>query len=119
MKTKYGEFTTAQIQSAKKEIRKNIIFLLSIVDPKLKEDYKHIDVNAAFNSLLMELGGMNELFFCPVEIVTVMSLLEAALIEYNSPEFDFAKYRKLVLDAGAKVELIKEVDDESTNSESI
>lgn len=119
MKSKYGEFTVSQMQSAKKELRKNIIFLLSIVDPKLKDKYQHIDVNAAFNSLLKEMCGMNELLFNPPEIVTVMSLLEAALAEYNSPEFDFAKYRKLVLDAGAKVEMIKEVDDESANSESI
>ena len=113
MRTKYGEFSQKQIQKTKKEIRKNVIFLLSIADPELKKEYEHIDVNAAFHSLLEELSGLNELLFYPPELVTVMSLLEAALKEYNSSKFDFAKYRKLVLDAGAKVESIKEVDHES------
>lgn len=113
MRNKYGEYSQEQIQQTKKEIRKSIIFLLSIADPELAEKYKHIDVNAAFYSLLEELSGLNTLLFCPPEIVIVMSLLEAALKEYNNPDFNFSKYRKLVLDAGAKVERIKEVDDES------
>ena len=113
MKSKYGTFSPEQIQKTKREIRKQIIFLLSIADPELKEKYTHIDVNAAFNSLLEELAGMNELLFCPPELVIVMSLLEAALKEYNNPNFVFSRYRKLVLDAGGKVEAIREVDDES------
>lgn len=112
MRNKYGEFSQKQIRLTKKEIRKQIIFLLTIVDPELKDEYKHIDVNAAYQSLMEELSGLNELLFCPPELVLVMSLLESALKEYNSSEFDFSKYRKLVLDAGAKVETIKEVDHE-------
>ena len=115
MHNKYGEFNQSQIQSAKKGIRKNVIFLLAIADPKLKEEYKYVNVNAAFNSLLTELSGMNELLYNPPELVTIMSLLEAALIEYNNPDFDFSRYRKLILDACAKVELIKEVDHESNS----
>ena len=113
MKHKYGEFNTTQISGVKKELRKQIIFLLSIVDPELKEEYQHIDVKAAFQSLLDELAGMNELLMNPVELVIVMSLLEAALIEYNNSDFDFGKYRKLILDAGAKVNSIKEEDNAS------
>ena len=112
MQNKYGSYTQIQIQKTKREIRKQIIFLLTIVDPEYKEQYSHIDVNAAFKNLL-ELNGMNEILFCPPELVLVISLLEAALMEYNSKDFDFQKYRKLVLDAGAKVNFIKEVDDES------
>lgn len=115
MKSKYGNFSKSQIQKKKKDIRKNIIFLLSVADPEFKKEYEHIDVNAAFHSLLEELGGLNELLFYPSELVTVMSLLEAALKEYNSSDYEFGRYRKLVLDAGAKVELIKEVDDESNS----
>ena len=106
MRTKYGEFSQKQIQKTKKEIRKNVIFLLSIADPELKKEYEHIDVNAAFHSLLEELSGLTELLFCPPELVTVMSLLEAALKEYNRSEFDFGKYRKLVLDAHNLVDKI-------------
>lgn len=116
MQHKYGKFSQSQIGATKKDIRKQIIFLLSIVDPETKEKYQHINVQAAFQSLLDELSGMNDLLFHPPEFVIVMSLLEAALNEYNSKDFDFIRYRKMILDAGAKVGAIKEVDDES-NSE--
>ena len=113
MQHKYGEFSTSQIIGLKKELRKQIIFLLSIVDPELKEEYQYVDVRAAFQSLLDEMAGMNELLMYPVELVVVMSLLEAALMEYNSSDFDFSKYRKLILDAGAKVNSLKEEDNAS------
>ena len=115
MKNKYGEFTQEQIQKTKKEIRKQIIFLLSIADPELKDNYTHINVPAAFKSLLEELAGLSELLFYPAELVLVMSLLEAALMEYNNLDFNFQRYRKLILDAGAKVNLIQEVDNESNS----
>ena len=115
MQHKYGNFTQSQIGKTKQEIRKQIIFLLNIVDPELKDKYQHINVQAAFQSLLDELSGMNDLLFNPPELVTVMALLEAALNEYNSKTFDFKKYRKLILDAGSKVSTIKEVDDESNS----
>lgn len=112
---KYGTFTAEQIEEAKKEIRKQIIFLLSIVDPELKEEYQFVDVNAAYHSLLDELSGMNELLGEPAELVIVMSLLVAALNEYNSEDFAFSKYRKLVLDAGAKVNSIKGVSPDANS----
>lgn len=115
MTHKYGSFSQSQIGATKKDIRKQIIFLLSIVDPNLKDKYQHIDVKAAFQSLLDELSGMNDLLFHPPELVIVMSLLEAALNEYNSENFNFGRYRKLILDAGAKVNAIREVDDESNS----
>lgn len=115
MRQKYGQFSQSQISLTKKDIRKQIIFLLSIADPELKDKYQHIDVKAAFQSLLDELSGLNELLFQPPELVRVMSLLEAALKEYNSKTFDFSRYRKLILDAGAEVNAIKEVDDESNS----
>lgn len=115
MRQKYGKFSQSQISLTKKDIRKQIIFLLSIADPELKDKYQHIDVKAAFQSLLDELSGLNELLFQPPELVRVMSLLEAALKEYNSKTFDFSRYRKLILDAGAEVNAIKEVDDESNS----
>ena len=110
MRQKYGQFTQSQTSNTKKEIRKNIIFLLSIADPKTQANYQHIDVQAAFQSLLDELSGLNELLFNPPELVIVMSLLEAALNEYSGDNFNFGKYRKLILDAGAKVDTIREVD---------
>ena len=109
MKHLYGEFTQNQITQTKKSLRGSIFFLLLCVDRKTSSEYKEVDVNKCFNGLLLKLGGLNQLLMCPPELVTVMSLLQAALMEYNNPEFNFHTYRKLILDAGAEVEKLKEV----------
>lgn len=108
---KYGwDFSQPQIINTKSDLRRKIFFLLLCVDPKTKDEYVNVDVKTAFDSLLRNLGGFNELFRCPVEVVKIMSLLEAALKEYMNPDFQFSVYRKLVLDAGSEVLKIKEVD---------
>lgn len=108
MKHLYGEFTQNQIAETKKSLRGTIFFLLLCVDPKTSWEYKDVDINKCFQSLLLKIGGLNELLFTPVEIVTTMSLLQAALIEYNRPEFNFGIYRKLILDAGAEINKLRE-----------
>lgn len=105
----YGEFTNNQIEQTKKSLRGSIFFLLLCVDNKTSHEYKDVDINKCFKGLLLKLGGMNHLLMNPPELVTVMSLLQAAMIEYNSPEFEFRTYRKLILDAGAEVDKLKEV----------
>lgn len=109
MRHLYGEFTQNQIAKTKKSLRGSIFFLLLCVDRETAHEYENVDVNKCFEGLLLKLGGMNQLLMEPPELVTVMSLLQAAMIEYNSPEFDFRTYRKLILDAGAEVDKLKEV----------
>lgn len=110
MKHLYGDFTKNQIAQTKEKLRKSIFFLLLCVDPKTTHEYdkEDIDVNKCFKGLLLRLGGMNEILMNQPELITVMSLLQAALIEYNSPGFDFKVYRKLILDAGSEVSKLKE-----------
>ena len=105
----YGTFTQNQIAQTKKSLRGSIFFLLLCVDKKTSHEYKEVDVNKSFNGLLLKLGGMNQLLMNQPELVTIMSLLQAAMTEYNNPEFEFQTYRKLILDAGAEVEKLKEV----------
>ena len=103
MEYKYGDFTDEQFTNALLKIRKKIFFLLLYVDPKTKEEYTRIDINGAFDNLLYELGGMNSMLSYPTELVTVMSLLEAARMEYFSENFNFKIYRKLILDSGVEI----------------
>lgn len=107
----YGDFTQNQISSTKTMIRKKIFLLLLIVDPntKDKEEYKDIDVDKAFCNLQYELAGLNSILGEPQELVTIISLLQSAWTELKSESFKFSVYRKLILDAGAKVLSIKEV----------
>ena len=110
MKHLYGEFSESQIAQTKKSLRGSIFFLLLCVDPKTSWEYKDVDVNQCFNGLLLKIGGLNELLLKQPEVVTTMSLLQAALMEFNNPEFNFSVYRKLILDAGAEINKLREED---------
>lgn len=109
MKTKYGSYSPTQIQSIKQSLQKSIFFLLLYVDPKTMGDYPDADVNEAFNNIQLRLNGLNSILLEPPELVKTMSYLESAWQIYAG-EMDFAAYRKLILDAGAEVMKIKEVD---------
>lgn len=106
---KYGEFENQQVEDVKSFMRKQIYFLLLYVDPNTKDEYPNVNVESAFNNVLTKLSGLNELLFCPTELVIVLSLLEQALNEFKNPNFSFGVYRKLILDAGNEVLKIKEV----------
>lgn len=106
----YGEFSENQIAQTKKSLRGSIFFLLLCVDPKTSWEYPDVNVNQCFNGLLLKIGGLNELLLKQPEVVTTMSLLQAALMEYNNPDFNFGVYRKLILDAGAEISKLREED---------
>ena len=48
----YGDFSGLQIQEIKKKMRKQIFFLLRIVDPKCSGEYKGIDVDSDRKSVV-------------------------------------------------------------------
>ena len=106
--SKYGSYTDSQLSATKQYIRKQIFYLLLYVDPETKAEYPNVNVDKAFKGLQYKLGGLNSILLEPPSLITVMSLLEAALIEYQKETFDFPAYRKLVLDAGNEV---KKIDD--------
>ena len=110
MKHRYGEFPPRQVSEYKEKMRKQIFFLLLIVDPNTKDEYRDVDVEEVFDNVLRTFGGFNELLGCPMQMVTVMSMLSAARMELHREDFSFGVYRKLILDAGSEVLKIKEVD---------
>ena len=57
----------------------------------------------------LRLNGLNGILLEPPELVKTMSYLESAMQIYNG-DFDFMRYRKLILDAGAEIMKIKEVE---------
>lgn len=100
---KYGEFADMQISEIKEILRKRIFFLLLVAeDLEAKEKFPEVDLMQANTTLLWRISGLNKLLGEPTELVTVLSLLEEAKNTITD-NFDFAKYRKLILDAGAEI----------------
>lgn len=106
---KYGAFNTNQMHEMKEGLRRRIFFLLLLVDKKTASNYEGVNIGKAFESLMTEFGGLNELLGYPAEMVSVLSLVNAARLEYESSDFNWQRYRKLILDAGNGVSKIKEV----------
>ncbi len=109
MKHLYGEFSENQIVETKKSLRSSIFFLLLCADPETAYLHKDVDISKAFDNLLYKIDGLNSLLCYQQIIVDIMSLLKEAQNIYNSPDYDFQVYRKLVLDAGAEVLKLEEV----------
>lgn len=100
---KYGEFADMQISEIKEILRKRIFFLLLVAeDLETKTKFPKVNLEQANTTLLWRISGLNDLLGEPPELVTVLSLLEEAKNSITE-NFDFAKYRKLILDAGAEV----------------
>lgn len=96
-------FTAEQIENEKKLLQKKIFYLLLIVDPDTADRYPNVDVEAAFEDLFSDLDGLNEIFSHPTEMVNIAKKLAKALKIFQSDDFQYKKYRKLVLDAGSEV----------------
>lgn len=102
----YGQFEDMQFEDAIVYIRKKIFYLLLIVDEETSYQFGDVDVEKAYMDVFYILDGLNEILDEPKELVTAISLLQSALNEYMSPEFDFNTYRKLVLDSGNEINKI-------------
>ena len=109
---KYGEFADMQISEIKQILRKRIFFLLLVAEDEAKTNktkFPDINLAQANTTILWRISGLNELLGSPTELVTVLSLLEEAKNNYIN-NFDYEKYRKLILDAGAEVMNIATTD---------
>ena len=101
--TKYGSYSSTQLSTTKEFIRKQIFYLLLYVDPNTCNEYSNGNVTQAFKGLQYKLAGLNSILLESPHLVSVMSLLEAALLEYQTDDFNFQAYRKLILDAGNEI----------------
>ena len=106
MDTIYGHFDDLQIEEYKEKLHKEMFWLLLYKDPKTKDEFKNVDFEKYFINLMKKIDGLNTLLFHPVEIIAIMSLLQAALNETRSDDFNYRSYRKLILDAHSLVDKI-------------
>ena len=106
MKTIYGHFDDKQFEDYKVKLHKDLFWLLLYKDPKTKAEF-NVDFDKYFINLMLRIDGLNEILSYPVEIITIMSLLQAAWDEAHQDEdFDYQSYRKLILDAHHEVDKI-------------
>lgn len=106
MNTIYGHFDDTQFEEYKEKLHKEMFWLLLYKDPKTKDEFKNVDFEKYFVNLMKKRDGLNALLSYPVEIVSIMSLLQAALNETRIEEFNYFSYRKLILDAHSLVDKI-------------
>lgn len=104
----YGNFSEQQIKEYKIKMHKEMFWLLLYKDPETKDQFRNTNYEKYFIGLMKKLDGLNTLLLCPVEIVSILSLLQAAYNETKKEEFDYQSYRKLILDAHSLVDKIPE-----------
>ena len=106
MKTIYGHFDDKQFEDYKVKLHTDLFWLLLYKDPKTKDEF-NIDFDKYFINLMLRIDGLNKILNYPVEIITIMSLLQAAWDQSHQDEdFDYQSYRKLILDAHHEVDKI-------------
>jgi hypothetical protein len=83
-----------------------VFWLLLYKDPEKNGVFPDVDYEKYFEGLMLKINGLNELLSHPAEIVEMMSVLEAALLETRKEYFNFRTYRKLLFDAHSLIDKI-------------
>ena len=106
---KYGSFTEEQFDEYKSQLHKKLFWLLIYKDPETKDQFPNVDqknYEQYFSHIMHEIDGLNSILSYPVEICSMISLLESALHETQKTVFEYKPYRKLILDAHAMIDKI-------------
>lgn len=106
MQTLYGELKEDDFEKYKEKLHKELFWLLVYKDPKTKEQYKYVNFEKYLVRLIKKINGLNEILLCPAELISIMTLLQAALIETRQDSFDYQEYRRMILDAHSLVDKI-------------
>lgn len=106
----YGSFSDEQIQTNARLMHGEVHKLLLYKDRNVNQLLFNSDddFNSFFKSLMLRFSGLNELLFCPVEMVALLATLQAAYDMIGTKDFNYAEYRKLILDAHGYIKAIFE-----------
>lgn len=91
--TRFGQLTPEQYAGYLKRLHSQIHWLL------LYAEKNSPDLEGYFDKVQMHIAGLNSLMNYPSSIVDLCVLVECARTEYDSPNYDFKRFRKIVLDA--------------------
>ena len=109
----YGELSNRQVELNEKAMHGEIHKLLLHKDANVKDEIFSSDKQFLiyFENLLKRYSGLNTLLFEPPKMITFLSTLQAAHNECLKKDFDYAVFRKLILDAqGYLSEIFKGVN---------
>ena len=93
METKFGNIPQIQWDNYKISLSKAVFLPL----PFYEDNYDKLE--EYFDSLLLQLYGLNELLQHHENVITVITLLEGARHELHKDDFNVKVYRKSILDA--------------------
>ena len=93
MMTKFGEIPQIQWDNYKLSLAKAIFLPL----PFYEDNYGKID--QYFDSLLLQIYGLNEILNQDEKVISILVLLEGAKLELSKEDFNLTRYRKAILDA--------------------
>lgn len=113
MKYLYGEFSNRQVELNEKVMHGEIHKLLLHKDANVEDEIFSSDKQFLiyFENILKRYGGLNTLLFEPPKMIIFLSTLQAAYNECLKNDFDYAVFRKLILDAqGYLSEIFKGVN---------
>lgn len=97
----YGYFRDPQLLEESKFLHNKIQQLLY---SKEEEDPK---IDRYFERLLYTLAGMNEIeIYCKPEMITLMSLIQAARLEAHKPDYNHTTYKDIIFEAHSVLDLL-------------
>ena len=96
----YGNFSNEQMDKTRKQMHSMVHWLLIYQE----QHYDADKLDRYFNTVLLRFSGLNELLHCPEALVELISNLQAARMMVKAPNFQFADYRKLILDSHTLVD---------------
>lgn len=106
----YGDFTDKQINEAVRamhgDIHKLLLYKDKTIEEKIFEDDDAFLV--FFENVMFKLGGTKTLFNDNGLMVTLMSTLQAAYDEVTSDRFNYATFRRAILDSHGYIKLMFE-----------
>ncbi|MFR3658986.1 MAG: hypothetical protein ACLTWK_12045 [Eisenbergiella sp.] len=96
----YGNFSNKQIYVNARLMHGDVHKLLLYKDPSVTDVIFEDDCSFLnfFKNLMIRFSGFNSLLGKPAYMISFLSTMQAAYDEACNPEFDFQKYRHLLLD---------------------
>lgn len=97
----YGTFSDNQMEVNAQLMHNEIHKLLLYKDRDVSEHIFDSDADFInyFSNLLFRFGGLNELLGEPEQMVSLMSTLQSAFTESKKKNFNWYRFRRLILDS--------------------